>query len=95
MAPQITDGSELRFRVNNKQTLLVRELTPRTDVDFIVTTVGGLEQDQGALSTNSSAGVSSNAFYTGQPVIRGVAPGTNLFIRGSSHRPVVVVQLEG
>lgn len=93
MAPEITDGTELRIRVGN-QTLRIRELTPRSPSDFVTTTSGGLRQDQGVLSKNSSAGIAEDAFYTGKSRVTSVAPGANLFIQSSADKPVVVVQLE-
>lgn len=95
MPPLESTEIELRFRINNKQTLRVRELTPRTRSNsFIATTTGGLRKDQGVLSTNSSAGIAENQFYTGASVVRSVAPGTNLYIHNSRNKRVVVVQLE-
>lgn len=94
MPPQITPNIEVRFRVNNKQTLLVRELTPKTNSDFIASTSGGLRKDQGVLSINSNAGICENAFYTGLSRIKGAAPGANIFIKNSMDQTVVLVQLE-
>lgn len=94
MAPQINADCELRFQVSNRQTLLVRELTPKSNADFIASTSGGLRQDQGVLSVNSSAGIAENAFYTGLSRIKGMAPGGNVHILGSRGQKVMLVQLE-
>ncbi len=94
MAPKLSIGTELRVRVSNKQSLLIRELHPQTAADFVTTTTGGLRQDQGVLSRNSSAVIAESAFYVGASRIKSVAPGSNLFIKNSAAQPVVVVQLE-
>jgi len=92
--PKITDGKEVRLTIDrNRHTLLVRELTPKTAADFVVSAAAGT-QDQGLISTNSSAGVSINAFYTGVPRLRAFPASTNLYIRNSRDRRVAVVQLE-
>ena len=94
MSPKITDGKEFRLSIDrNRHTLLVRELTPKNDSDF-VTTSGGQSQDQGLMSTNSNAGVARAEFYTGQPTVTGMAKSSSVYIRGSVNRPVTLVQLE-
>jgi hypothetical protein len=96
MAPPLESTEiELRFRVNSKQTLLVRELTPRSSSDsFVATSVGGQNKDQGILSTNSSAGIAVDDFYAGASVVRSVGAGANLYLKNTQNRRVVVVQLE-
>jgi len=94
MPPLEMTEIELRFRINNKQTLLVRELTPRTKDNSFVTTSGGLRKDHGVLSTNSSAGIAVDRFYTGASVVRDVAPSSSLYIHNSREKRVTVVQLE-
>lgn len=94
MPPQITPNIELRFQLSNKQTLLVRELTPKTSSDFVAATSGGLRKDQGLLSSNSNAGIAESSFYTGLSRIKGMAPGANIHIQNSMDHPVVIVQLE-
>lgn len=94
MAPQISNGTELRFKVDNKHTLRVRELSPQTDNDFVTTTSGGLRQDQGVMSTKSSVGIAEDQFYTGVSRVKGAAPGSNLFVKNAGGTKAVVVQLE-
>lgn len=94
MAPKITDETEVRFNTGSGEPLLVRELTPRIQSDFVVTTAGGSRQDQGALSRNSSAGIAEDEFYVGLSRVKGAAPGSNLYVRNSVGKAVVVVQLE-
>ena len=94
MPPLENTDIELRFRVNNKQTLLVRELLPRTKGNSYVTTSGGLRKDQGVLSTNSNAGIAVDAFYAGASVVRSVAPSASLYVHNSRNKRVLVVQLE-
>lgn len=94
MAPKITDGTEIRFSVDNKHTLLVRSLVPKTNADFVVSTAGGQNQDQGALSGNTSGGIAESKFYAATNRIADVGPGTNVYVRSSEGKPVVVIQLE-
>lgn len=94
MAPQITDGTEIRIRVGKGQTLRIRGLVPKTNSDFVSTSTVGLRQDQGVLSKNSAAGISVSAFYVGASRVKSVGAGSNLFIKDSGHQAVVVVQLE-
>ena len=94
MAPLLTDGKELRLSIDRKRhTLLVRELHPKTASDF-VTSSSGVRQDQGVMSTNSSAGIASDAFYVGQPTITGQRPAQSVYIQNSAHKRVTLVQLE-
>ncbi len=94
MAPKITDGTELRFEVDNKHALLVRSLVPKTDADFVVSTSGGQKQDQGALSRNTNGGIAENEFYVATSRLADVDPGANVYVRSSKGQPVIVVQLE-
>lgn len=94
MAPKVTDGSEIRFSIDNKQNMLVRTLMPKTNSDFVVTTAGGLNQDQGIMSQNTSARISEDEFYVSRTQVKSAGPGTDLFIKDSAHQRVVVVQLE-
>lgn len=94
MAPKITDGTEVRFSIDNKQNMLVRSLTPKTNSDFVTSTAGGAAQDQGVLSKNSNAGVAIDGFYTGAAKVKDVPASTSVFVRNSVGQPVVLVQLE-
>lgn len=94
MAPLEPAEIELRFSINRRHTLLVRELTPRTKSNSFVTTSSGSRKDQGVLSANSSAGIAVSQFYTGTSIVRSVAPSANLYIHGSQDKRVIVVQLE-
>lgn len=94
MAPLLTDGKEIRFNVDRRRhTLLARELHPKTKTDF-VTSSPGVRRDQGVMSTNSSAGIASDAFYVGQPTITGHPGSSSVYIQASAHRRVLLVQLE-
>ena len=94
MAPKITDGSEIRFEIDSKHNLLVRSLTPKTNSDFVVTTAGEPNRDQGVLSSNTSARISESAFYVERTKVKDAGPGTNLFVKSAVGTPVVVVQIE-
>ena len=94
MAPQISDGTEVRFKVTNKLTLRVRELYPVTDNDFVTTTTGGLRKDQGVLATKSTVGIAEDQFYTGVSRVKGAAPGSSLFVKNAGGTRAIVVQLE-
>ncbi len=94
MAPKITDGLEVRFNVNPKQVLRVRLLTPKTESDFVASSSGGQNQDQGILSQNTSARISESEFYVGRAKIKDFGPGGNVFIKSSIGKPAVLVQLE-
>ncbi len=94
MAPKITDGTEIRFEISPKQVLRVRSLTPKTNSDFVASSSGGQNQDQGVLSQNTSARISESAFYTNRTKIKDFGPGGNVFVKDSAGQPVVVIQLE-
>ncbi len=92
--PVITDGKEIRFDINPKQVLLVRSLTPKTPLDFVASSSGGHNQDQGILSQNTSARITESEFYVSRTKIKSFGPGGNVFIKASEGKPVVLVQLE-
>ena len=94
MAPKITDGKEIRFDINPKQVLLVRALTPKTSSDFVASSSGGYNQDQGVLSQNTSARISEQEFYVSRTKIKSFGPGGNVHIKASVGKPVVLVQTE-
>jgi len=96
MSPKITDGTTVRLTIDrHRHTLLVRMLTPRdARADFVVSSATGGDRDQGLMSTNSSAGVARSKFYVGQPTVTGMAASSNVYIKDSKDRPVVLVQLE-
>lgn len=93
LLPPIT---ELRFRVNQKQSLRLREFEPTNAVSrfYVFTSNGGLKQDQGVLSRNSSARISSSMFYTGAKRIKSMAPGATVYLTSSSRKRMFLVQLE-
>lgn len=94
MPPKLSDGSEQRLSVDRKRhTLLVRELHPKTASDFVVSSAG-VRQDQGVMSTNSSAGIAESEFYAGKATITGARPSQNVYIQNSAHKRVILVQLE-
>lgn len=92
--PVITDGKEIRFDINAKQVLRVRSLTPKTNSDFVASSSGGSNQDQGVLSQNTSAGISEEEFYVSRTKLKSFGPGNDVFIKASAGKPVVLVQLE-
>ena len=94
MAPKITDGTEVRFDINPKQVLRVRSLTPKTDSDFVASSSGGQNQDQGILSQNTFARISESEFYVGRTKIKSHGPGVNVYVKSSVGTPAVLVQLE-
>jgi len=93
MAPKITDGTEIRFSIDSKNTLRVRSLVPKTGSDFVVSSAGGNAQDHIAL-TAGSGGIAEDAFYTATSRIANVAPGGTVYVQSSAGTPVIVAQLE-
>jgi hypothetical protein len=92
--PVITDGTEIRIDISPKQVLRVRSLTPKTKSDFVASSSGGQNQDQGILSQNTSARITESEFYVSRTKIKSFGPGGNVFIKDSAAQPVVLVQLE-
>lgn len=92
MAPKISETLELRFDIGKSQSLLVREVTPRTNSDFLVTQ-GGVKKDQGFLSQSSSGGIAEDQFYVGKSRVKDFQLGNNLFVQNSKDKRAVVVQL--
>ncbi len=92
--PVITDGKDIRFDLNPKQVLRVRSLTPKTSSDFVASSSGGQNQDQGILSQNTSARISEQQFYVSRTKIKDFGPGNDVHVKASAGKPVVLVQLE-
>ncbi len=94
MAPVITDGTEIRFEVSAKQVLRVRSLVPKSNSDFVTSSSGGTNEDQGVMSSNTSARISEQEFYVERTKLKSFGPGGSVFIKSSVGKPVVLVQLE-
>jgi hypothetical protein len=94
MAPQLTDGKEVRFNVDRRRhTLLVRELHPKTKADFVVSSATS-RQDQGSFTSVSGAGIAVDEFYVAQQMITGHAASANLWVLNTPNVSAIVAQFE-
>lgn len=100
MAPEISDVLELRFKVpGSRQTLRIREATPRAGGDFVVTQAPTSlnptkRKDVGVMSKNSDAGIAEDIFYVGQSTLNDFPVGNNLYVQNSAGQSVTIVELD-